>query len=214
MACKIRPHLPPVTAPALPPVTAFDVTFPGALVLDSSFVSLPLEVVTMRTLHRLTLTILCALTILLHTDALQAQSTRDASPWGAGLGAVAGGLAGTFIAASTVDNGTCDGLCSERIRALVIGDILGATVGAHLGNRGRGNVLAVLGVSAAFATVGTVLAIEADGGGTSDAIVLSTVIIHLAGVTWMEVRTSPLVSVEPVVRPMEGGLGVGVRLRW
>lgn len=140
-----------------------------------------------------------------------ASPARDASPFGAFAGALLGGTAGGTAGALIGVVGDCYEICDEILWGFLVGEALGAGLGAHAFNRGRGNLgltlLASGGISAAS------LAVQASMGGEGR-VLLGDAVAQLVAVTVVQVKTSPFVSVTPMVQPSADGIKAGLSLRW
>ncbi len=158
------------------------------------------------------------LAVVFHVPALQAQDgNRDASVPGTIAGAILGGgvgFVGGAFAGGAIDvalTPSCQDLCA--IDGIVLGAMIGEIVllplGAHVGNRGRGSLLADYGVSIAIGTAGAVSGVAVESGvllGIAGAV-------QVAAVVFTEVMTSPRLTVSPLVRRgSQGGTDIGLQM--
>ena len=149
---------------------------------------------------------------MLSSDAhAQGSQERDASSVAALAGALVGGVVGAVGGAGLGAGSDCYEICSGLVTGFVVGEVVGVTLGSHLFNRGRGNLgLTFVGSAASVLAVGAVGRILGDGG----EILLAALVTQLAVVTVIQVRTSPAVSVSPILQPSTEGMKAGLILRW
>jgi hypothetical protein len=140
-----------------------------------------------------------------------ASPARDASPFGAFAGALVGGTAGAIGGMLIGAGGDCDEICDEILWGFLVGEALGAGLGAHAFNRGRGNLGLTLLASGGIAAAG--LAVQASMGGEGW-VLLGSAMAQVVAVTVVQVKTSPFVSMTPMVQPSADGIKAGLSLRW
>ena len=138
-------------------------------------------------------------------------SDLDASPFGAVAGALVGGSAGAIGGALIGAGGDCYETCAGFVWGFLVGEAVGAALGAHAFNRGRGNLgvtlLASGGVTAAG--LGVLDVVGGEGG-----VLLLSAVAQVVAVTVAQVKTSPFVSVTPMVQPSADGIKAGLSVRW
>lgn len=110
---------------------------------------------------------------------------------GMALGGIAGMFAGYLVGGAIAAAAYADGDDYDQLEAAVFGGLIAATVttpaGVHLGNRGRGNYVSDLLVSAAIGGIGIALATSTDNA----AWLLVLPIGQIIGSALMEAQSMP-----------------------
>lgn len=168
--------------------------------------------------HRVKRTLLIAAAIasmsaagVTEADGQEGSPTRDASPFGAFAGALVGGTAGAIGGALIGAGGDCYETCAGFVWGFLVGEAVGAALGAHAFNRGRGNLGVTMLASGGVAAAG--LAVQASMGGEGW-VLLGSAVAQVVAVTAAQVKTSPYVSVTPMVQPSADGIKAGLSVRW
>jgi hypothetical protein len=121
------------------------------------------------------------------------------------LGALGGGTVAVVAASDCYE-------CYDRLfLGLLVGEVAGSTIGAHAGNRQRGSFGKTLLVSTGILAAG-VMVQGAGGGGVGGAVFILP--IQVLTVTAVQVRTSPHISVGPVLQRAADGFKAGITIRW
>ena len=173
----------------------------------------------LRLAHRLKRTLLIAAPLsFLPTTGIQEvygqepPPTRNASPVATLAGALLGGTTGAVGGALIGAGKDCYEFCDGLFWGLLLGEAVGAGLGAHAFNRGRGSLAATMLASTGTAAAGLIAAAAADSG--EGGILLVAAAAQLLTVTVAQVKTSPYVSVSPMLRPSPDGVKAGLTLRW